>query len=75
MLKTYGVEIATATIKNEVKRVFKHWYNCVDNRHRSMIADFMTLDDGYRPMNRIGIGQHCTFETATKSLLWTTYGW
>jgi DNA-directed RNA polymerase I subunit RPA1 len=60
MLKTYGVEIATATIKNEVNKVFKHYGRTVDNRHLNMIADFMTFDGGYRPMNRIGTGEHCT---------------
>jgi DNA-directed RNA polymerase I subunit RPA1 len=60
MLKTYGVEIATATIKNEVNKVFKHCGRTVDNRHLNMIADFMTFDGGYRPMNRIGTGEHCT---------------
>jgi hypothetical protein len=34
-----------------------------------MVADSITFDGGYRPMNRIGIGQHCTFETATKFIV------
>lgn len=76
MLKTYGVEAATATIIKEVSRVFNHYGIVVDKRHLNMIADFMTFDGGYRPMNRIGMGQYCTspfgkmtFETATKFIV------
>ncbi|GJM97984.1 hypothetical protein PR202_ga14955 [Eleusine coracana subsp. coracana] len=76
MLKTYGVEVATATIMKEVSKVFNHYGITVDKRHLNMIADFMTFDGGYRPMNRIGMGQYCTspfgkmtFETATKFIV------
>jgi len=76
ILKTYGVEAARNTIINEVSGVFKPYGIDVDMRHLSMIADFMTLDGGYRPMNRIGIGQFSTspfgkmtFETATKFIV------
>ena len=73
MLKTYGVEAAQATIIQEVKSVFTVYGIDVDPRHLSMIADFMTFDGGFRPMNRLGMGQFSTspfgkmtFETATK---------
>ncbi|TVU21224.1 hypothetical protein EJB05_30849, partial [Eragrostis curvula] len=76
MLKTYGVELARATIIKEVSKVFGHYSITVDKRHLNMIADFMTFDGGYRPMNRIGMGQYCTspfgkmtFETATKFIV------
>ncbi|CAL4947601.1 unnamed protein product [Urochloa decumbens] len=76
MLNTYGVEAAQATIVEEVKRVFKVYGIDVDPRHLSMIADFMTFDGGYRPMNRLGMGQFSTspfgkmtFETATKFIV------
>ncbi|CAN6207284.1 unnamed protein product [Urochloa humidicola] len=76
MLKTYGVEAARATIVEEVKGVFSVYGIEVDPRHLSMIADFMTFDGGYRPMNRLGMGQFSTspfgkmtFETATKFIV------
>ncbi|KAL6602987.1 hypothetical protein ACP70R_043348 [Stipagrostis hirtigluma subsp. patula] len=76
MLKTYGVEVARATIIQEVNGVFKAYGIEVDMRHLSMIADFMTFDGGYRPMNRLGMGKFSTspfgkmtFETATKFIV------
>lgn len=76
MLKTYGVEAARATIIEEVNHVFGVYGIKVDPRHLSMIADFMTFDGGYRPMNRLGMGQFSTspfgkmtFETATKFIV------
>ncbi|ONL97766.1 DNA-directed RNA polymerase I subunit 1 isoform X1 [Zea mays] len=76
MLKTYGVEAARGTIIKEVSGVFEPYGINVDMRHLSLIADFMTLDGGYRPMNRLGIGQFSTspfgkmtFETATKFIV------
>ncbi|PVH47541.1 hypothetical protein PAHAL_4G083800 [Panicum hallii] len=76
MLKTYGVEAARATIIQEVSGVFGVYGIEVDMRHLSMIADFMTFDGGFRPMNRLGMGQlstspfgKMTFETATKFIV------
>lgn len=76
MLKTYGVEAARATIMEEVGGVFGAYGIDVDKRHLSMIAEFMTFDGGYRPMNRLGMGQFSTspfgkmtFETATKFIV------
>ncbi|WVZ79416.1 hypothetical protein U9M48_026996 [Paspalum notatum var. saurae] len=76
MLRTYGVEAARATIITEVKGVFGVYGIDVNMRHLSMIADFMTMDGGCRPLNRLGIGQFSTspfgkmtFETATKFIV------
>lgn len=57
MLNTYGVEAARATIVSEIAGVFGVYGISVDARHLSLIADYMTLDGGYRPFNRLGI-QH-----------------
>ncbi|KAJ8492799.1 hypothetical protein OPV22_014520 [Ensete ventricosum] len=56
MLNTYGVEAARATIIKEVTDVFGLYGIQVNIRHLSLIADFMTFHGGYRPMNRIGMG-------------------
>jgi DNA-directed RNA polymerase I subunit RPA1 len=70
MARYYGIEAANKTIVQEVKNVFGVYGIDVDYRHLSLIADYMTIDGGYRPFNRIGIGnnpsplQQCSFETA-----------
>jgi DNA-directed RNA polymerase I subunit RPA1 len=76
MLTTYGVEAARATILQEVSKVFGAYGIGVNKRHLNLIADFMTFDGGYRPMNRIGMGEYSTspfgkmtFETATKFIV------
>ena len=76
VLRTYGVEAARAAIINEVKNVFNYYKISVDLRHLSLIADYMTVDGGYRPMNRIGAAcfgtspfGKMTFETATKFIV------
>ncbi|CAA6675609.1 unnamed protein product [Spirodela intermedia] len=76
VLRTYGVEAARAAIINEVKNVFDYYKISVDIRHLSLIADFMTVNGGYRPMNRIGAAyfgtspfSKMTFETATKFIV------
>lgn len=73
MLNTYGVEAARATIINEVNNVFVLYGIHIDFRHMSLIADFMTSHGGYRPLNRLGMGNFSTspftkmtYETATK---------
>ena len=55
ILSTYGVEAARATIVSEIAGVFGVYGISVDARHLSLIADYMTLDGGYRPFNRLGI--------------------
>ncbi|ONK70130.1 uncharacterized protein A4U43_C05F30570 [Asparagus officinalis] len=76
VLNTYGVEAARQTIINEVKGVFDPYGIRVNTRHLSLIADFMSSNGGYRPMNRLGMMQFntspfgkMTFETATKFIV------
>ncbi|KAJ3679103.1 hypothetical protein LUZ60_017114 [Juncus effusus] len=80
MLSTYGVEAARATILKEVSAVFDAYGIGVNRRHLSLIADFMTFDGGYRPMNRFGVGEYSTspfgkmtFETATKFIVQSAF--
>ncbi|PKA56545.1 DNA-directed RNA polymerase II subunit RPB1 [Apostasia shenzhenica] len=72
MLEIYGVEAARATIINEVKGVFDAYGIRVNIRHLMLIADLMTANGGYRPLNRMGMHKFNTspfnrmsFETAT----------
>lgn len=80
MLNTYGVEAARATILQEVSAVFNAYGIGVNKRHLNLIADFMTFDGGYRPLNRIGMGEYntspfgkMTFETATKFVVGSAF--
>jgi hypothetical protein len=56
ILETYGVEAARASIVSEVLSVFGVYGINVDPRHLALIADYMTFEGKYRPMNRLGIG-------------------
>lgn len=51
----YGVEAARCSIADQIRSVFAVYGICVDPRHLSLIADFMTYDGGYKPMNRLGM--------------------
>lgn len=51
----YGVEAARMSIADQIRGVFAVYGICVDPRHLSLIADFMTYDGEYKPMNRIGM--------------------
>ena len=51
----YGVEAARKSIADQIRLVFGMYGISVDPRHLSLIADFMTYDGGYKPMNRIGM--------------------
>lgn len=51
----YGVEAARNSIADQIKGVFAVYGISVDPRHLSLIADFMTYDGEYKPMNRIGM--------------------
>lgn len=80
MLVTYGVEAARKTIINEVQNVFQAYGISVNFRHLSLIADYITQEGGYRPMNRSGaIGKSVSpltkmsFETATKFIINAAY--
>ncbi|KAL9186875.1 hypothetical protein ACHAXT_010595 [Thalassiosira profunda] len=51
----YGVEAARRSIADQIKGVFAVYGISVDPRHLSLIADFMTYEGDYKPMNRIGM--------------------
>ena len=55
ILCTYGVEAARQSIVAEILGVFGVYGINVNPRHLSLIADFMTRNGSYVPMNRIGI--------------------
>jgi DNA-directed RNA polymerase I subunit RPA1 len=55
ILATYGVEAARAVIASEVNAVFAAYGITSDMRHLGLLADYMTFQGGYRPLNRIGI--------------------
>ncbi|CCG83927.1 protein of unknown function [Taphrina deformans PYCC 5710] len=52
---TYGVEAMRQAIIKEVSGVFAVYGIGVNNRHLSLIADYMTFEGGYKPFNRMGI--------------------
>jgi len=52
---SYGVEAARMSIADQIRGVFAVYGISVDPRHLSLIADFMTYDGEYKPMNRIGM--------------------
>ncbi|KZS97882.1 beta and beta-prime subunits of DNA dependent RNA-polymerase [Sistotremastrum niveocremeum HHB9708] len=74
VLKTYGVEMARATIVQEISNVFSAYKIEVDPRHLELIADYMTFDGGYSPFNRRGIDANsspllqASFETTVEFL-------
>ncbi|GMI13184.1 hypothetical protein TrLO_g9208 [Triparma laevis f. longispina] len=51
----YGVEAARLSIVNEIRGVFGVYGISVDARHLTLIADYMTFDGDYKPMNRRGM--------------------
>jgi len=51
----YGVEACRASIPREIAKVFGVYGIVVDPRHLGLIADFMTYNGGYRPLNRMGM--------------------
>ncbi|KAJ1923261.1 hypothetical protein IWQ60_005983 [Tieghemiomyces parasiticus] len=55
VLLTYGVEAARSAIVKEISSVFKVYGIAVNDRHISLIADYMTFEGGYKPFNRMGI--------------------
>lgn len=55
MHQAYGVEAARASIVAEITGVFGAYGISVDPRHLGLVADHMTFDGGYRPMNRAGM--------------------
>lgn len=67
ILRAYGVEAARATIVREIAAVFEVYGISVDPRHLYLIADYMTVDGGYRPFNRAGM------DSASSPLLKMTF--
>jgi len=71
----YGVEAARLTIVDQIREVFGHYGISVDPRHLSLIADFMTYNGGFKPMNRVGMISsssgflQMSFETTGKFLI------
>ncbi|CAB0006214.1 unnamed protein product [Nesidiocoris tenuis] len=69
--ESYGIEAANKVIVKEVQEVFKVYGITVDPRHLSLVADYMTFDGVYRPLNRVGMEggssplQQMSFEAAT----------
>ncbi|CAH0486361.1 unnamed protein product [Peronospora farinosa] len=74
VLQTYGVEAARASISKQITDVFGVYGISVDPRHLSLLADYMTTQGGYMPLNRMGMNykgsslQQITFETSMKFL-------
>ncbi|KAF6210828.1 hypothetical protein GE061_013939 [Apolygus lucorum] len=68
--ETYGIEAAAKVIVKEIQEVFKVYGITVDPRHLTLVADYMTFDGVYRPMNRVGMEggssplQQMSFETS-----------
>ena len=60
VLMRYGVEAARQTITTEISSVFGVYGIAVDQRHLGLIADYMTHEGGYKPLNRNGIESCCS---------------
>jgi DNA-directed RNA polymerase I subunit RPA1 len=71
----YGVEAARNNIVEQIKGVFKPYGISVDHRHLTLIADFMTFDGGFKPMNRGGMSDisspflQMSFETTANFMI------
>jgi len=48
----YGIEACRANISKEINAVFDVYGIAVDQRHLSLIADFITFSGDYRAFNR-----------------------
>jgi len=72
---TYGVEAACINIVEQIRSVFSVYGISVDPRHLSLIADYMTFDGGFRPMNRRGMADssssflQMSFETTANFMM------
>ena len=71
----YGVEAARMSIVDQIRGVFAVYGICVDPRHLTLIADYMTYDGGYKAMNRIGMADassaflQMSFETTANFMI------
>jgi len=74
VLNVYGVEAARTSIIKEVKGVFSHYGINVNDRHLSLIADYMSQGGGLRAFSRLGMTnstsplQQMSFETTMEFL-------
>jgi DNA-directed RNA polymerase I subunit RPA1 len=55
VLQTYGVEAARASVATQIKEVFAVYGIGVAPAHLMLLADYMTFDGSYRPLNRAGM--------------------
>jgi DNA-directed RNA polymerase I subunit RPA1 len=55
VLTTYGVEAARVSIAAQIAAVFAVYGIAVDSRHLGLLADYMTFNGGFRPLNRAGM--------------------
>ncbi len=75
VMKTYGVEAGRANLVKEVRQVFNMYGIEVNQRHLSLIGDFITFNGEYRAFNRIGMEESSSpflkmsFETTMKYLI------
>jgi len=73
-LLSYGVEAARLSIVSEITGVFGVYGINVDPRHLSLVADYMTRNGEYVPMNRAGMHEssspflQMSFETTCEFL-------
>jgi DNA-directed RNA polymerase I subunit RPA1 len=80
VLRTYGVEAARASISKQINSVFGVYGITVNPRHLSLLADYMTNNGDYMPLNRTGMinkgssFQQITFETSMKFLTGAAMG-
>lgn len=74
ILQTYGVEACRAAIVQQIAAVFNVYGIKVNKRHTGLLADYMTFQGGYKPLNRSGIEscvspiQKISFETSVNFL-------
>ncbi|XP_041360150.1 uncharacterized protein LOC121376369 [Gigantopelta aegis] len=72
--RIYGIEAAAKVLIKEIKNVFGAYGIQVDYRHLSLLADYMTFEGSYKPLNRNAIEsnaspfQKMTFETTMNFL-------
>ncbi|KAK4180006.1 putative DNA-directed RNA polymerase I subunit RPA1 [Triangularia setosa] len=72
VLEFYGVEAARSNIVRELSGVFGSHGIAVDQRHLTLIADYMTRNGGFSPFNRIGLSSNSS--PFTKMSYETTVG-
>jgi len=75
ILVNYGVEAARKAIVNEISAVFAVYGIRIDYRHLSLLADYMTYQGGFKPLNRLAMAssvspfQKISYETSMSFML------